>query len=113
MAKAITSKNYDGEAMTLVDEATFQPIMEGDVRASRDGETHRVVGGRAPHKPESSGKVWVRNPLAKKGDHSSFEFYPSVIKAKWTHDATLKAHAAATSTTDAVAKLARPKRRRR
>jgi hypothetical protein len=59
MTKPITSKDYAGRTMTLVDATTLQPINERDVRTSSRGDQYVVNGGRAPHKPESSGKVWV------------------------------------------------------
>jgi hypothetical protein len=58
MTKPITSQNYAGQTMTLVDATTLQPINEGDVRTTSRGDNYAVTGGRAPHKPESSGKVW-------------------------------------------------------
>lgn len=65
MTKPITSTNYAGETMTLVDAVTLQPISEGEVRLASRHEDYVVRGGRAPHKPESTGKVWVsRTPFA-------------------------------------------------
>lgn len=94
MAKPIKSKDYTDEPMTLVDEATFAPICEGELRPTSRGEQHHVTGGRAPHTPNSSGKVWC---YPEGGDIAhTFEFYPAVIGAKWMHDATLKAHKAVT-----------------
>jgi hypothetical protein len=55
---AITSKNYNDELMTLVDATTLLPIHRGDMRNTSRGERYVVTGGRAPHKPESSGKIW-------------------------------------------------------
>lgn len=86
----ITSTDYQGEAMTLVDENTFAPILVGEVRTSRE-ERYAIVGGRAPHKPGSSGRVGVCAPG---GTEADFEFYPSVVGAKWMHDSTLAAVAA-------------------
>lgn len=95
MAKVITSTNWAGEAMTLVDEQTLTPIREGDIRTTRGDEQHRVTGGRAPHKPGSSGKVWTA--LVSDGDGKwTSEFYPAVIGAKWMHDSALAAHQGAT-----------------
>lgn len=92
-SKIITSNNYAGERMTLVDEDTHLPIHEGDVRASFRGDLYRVMGGRAPHKESSTGKVWCRDPLAKRGDDSSSsEFYPGVIKARWVVDWVVATH---------------------
>lgn len=88
--KRITSRNYADQPMTLLDETTFAPIHEGDVRTLRDGELHKVTGGRAPHKENSSGKVWT---TALSNDGWTGEYYPNVIGAKWMHDSTLAARA--------------------
>jgi len=58
MTKPITSKNYAGETMTLVDKTTLLPITEGDVRTTSRGDVYAVTGGRAPHNENSTGKVW-------------------------------------------------------
>ena len=94
--KPITSKNYADEAMTLVDEATFAPICEGDQRTLRDGQKHVVRGGRAPHKESSTGRVYT----SEIGEHDTWEgeYYPAVIGAKWMHDETLRFHEAAQQT---------------
>jgi len=92
-SKVIKSKDYANEEMTLVDEATFTPIKEGDTRTLRDGELHKVTGGRAPHKPGSTGKVWT---TAISNDGWTGEYYPGVIGARWMHDSTLAAHKSAT-----------------
>jgi hypothetical protein len=82
MTTPIRSKDYDGQLQTLVDEQTLAPVKVGDVRCTFRGERFIVTGGRAPHKPESTGKVWCRSVDA--GDASaSAEFYPGVISAKW------------------------------
>ena len=43
------------------------------------GETCKLIGWREPHKPSSSGKVWVSFPCST----SVQEFYPSVIKGNF------------------------------
>jgi hypothetical protein len=58
MTKPITSTNYAGETMTLVDKTTLLPITEGDVRTTSRGDVYAVTGGRAPHNENSTGKVW-------------------------------------------------------
>lgn len=83
----ITSKNFDGQLCTLVRVATGQPFAAGDIAELRDGVQVRVIGGRAPHKPESSGKAWVVSaelPLADalKCDFPR-EYYASVVGGEW------------------------------
>lgn len=99
MRKQIVSENYDGEPMTLVDDATFTPINEGDVRTMRDGAQHTVTGGRAPHKPGSTGRVYT----SAVGETWHGEYFPAVVGATWMHDATLAAHGAAVHINDLAA----------
>lgn len=86
----IKSKNYAGEAMTLVLEDDGQPVEAGMILTSGRGERYRVTGGRAPHKPGSTGKVWCQG-VDQAGDNSTIEFYPGVVKAMWMTDAALAA----------------------
>lgn len=58
MSKPIKSVDYTSEVMTLVDEKTFAPISAGDLRITSRNDTYAVTGGRAPLKPNSTGKVW-------------------------------------------------------
>lgn len=81
MSKVITSKDWDGITRTLVHcvdakDAAWTPrvpVTEGEKFTDRRGDVYTVSGGRAPHKPSSSGKVWTD-----KG-----EFYPTVINCEW------------------------------
>lgn len=45
----------------------------------RDNTTLEVIGGRAPHKENSSGRVYVRNPVSK----AQHEVFPHVYNLKW------------------------------
>ena len=65
----------------LVDEKTGATVMPGDKRETFRGDICKVVGGRAPHKAESSGFVTVSFPPHKPG--ITAEFYAGVIGAKW------------------------------
>ncbi len=58
----------------LVNDKTGLPVVEGDVVTDFRGEAETVKGGRPPHKPSSSGFVWVSN---------GSEVYPSVFDLKW------------------------------
>lgn len=64
---------------TLVDSETLRPIEKGDIRVLDDGQTVIVTGWSEPHKPSSSGKVYVEYP----GRDWSMTYYPTVIGAKF------------------------------
>lgn len=70
----ITSTGYDGKKWLLIDEVTQRSVKIADVRKDFRGETGRVHGGRAPHKPSSTGRVHV----------DGREYYPSVFGCVWT-----------------------------
>ena len=67
----IISAGFDGNYV-LCDEATKARIGTGTTRNGFRGN-YRIDGGRAPHKPGSTGKVWTD-----KG-----EFFPGVVNAVW------------------------------
>ena len=69
-----------GIAMQLINETTRQPLKTGEIVQDFRGERWVLEGGREPHKPSSTGFVWVRSL---DGRGLSREFYPSVIGAKW------------------------------
>ena len=50
----------------------------GKTYADFRGDLWVLEGGRPPHKPSSSGHVWVRDT-----EGSSREFYPFVIGMAW------------------------------
>lgn len=74
----ITSKDYTGSAKVLIRKSTNQPITKGDVLVDFRGDTATAVGGSAPHKAGSTGRVYVR--LAGGFDGS---FFPSVFDLIW------------------------------
>jgi hypothetical protein len=74
----ITSKRWDGVTCTLVNVKTGAPIENG-AAIMLDGERVIVSGGRAPHKPGSTGRAWVQDPRT----HAEREFFPGVIDAQW------------------------------
>jgi hypothetical protein len=78
----IQSKDYAGRTCTLVSTKTGKPVMQGDLAPLSGAHNCIVSGGRAPHKPSSSGKVWVQD----RHNSSESEFYPSVIDAQWVPD---------------------------
>ena len=68
----ILSKDYAGVQRVLVDEKTGEPIGKFAVVNNFRGDPLEVLGGRAPHKPGSTGFV-----STDKG-----EYYAGVINAK-------------------------------
>jgi len=42
------------------------------------GEDYIITGGASPHKPSSTGKVWVTDT-----EGNSHEYYPAVFDMKW------------------------------
>lgn len=74
----ITSKGYDGREYTLAYEFDSVPAKLDTALAASDGAEFMLVGGRAPHKPGSTGRVWVTN-----ADLATLEFYPGVFGLKW------------------------------
>jgi hypothetical protein len=62
----------------LINETTGQEVKEGDTVTTFRGEKGILQSFREPHKPSSTGKVYVKF----EGAEWSREFYPSVIDCK-------------------------------
>jgi len=60
----------------LVEEESLEPIQLNSKHKCGNGEPYVVIGGNPPHKPSSSGFVWVRT----KNDMR--EFYPVFFNMK-------------------------------
>jgi len=71
----IDSVDHEGRTCILVDDATGDPIRRGTVRRGL-----AVEGGRAPHKPSSTGRVWTVSEDGGRG-----EYFPSVVGARWSY----------------------------
>lgn len=69
--------NYDDKEMILVREKTLKPVCVGQKLKDFRGDTAILEGGRAPHKPASQGKVWVKEGTSQR------EYYASVFGLKW------------------------------
>jgi hypothetical protein len=67
------SQGWDGE-YTLVEEKNETPVSKGAVFSPGT-----IEGGKAPHKPSSTGSVYLKPD----GDRHHHQYYPSVIGAKW------------------------------
>lgn len=65
--------------MRLIYEKTGEEVKAGDLVSSQDGELFRLDFYREPHKPSSTGRVYVTRLEA----GCQLEFFPSVIGAKW------------------------------
>lgn len=62
---------------TLFHKGTDKPVIQGTVVAGREGDKYPITGGRPPHKPSSSGRVFC-------GDYDSF--FPHVFDMEWRQD---------------------------
>lgn len=59
-------------------------VKMGDPVSYRPNETWVIDGGKAPHKPSSSGRVWIRvvNPSPDR-NISVRELFPHAVGMKW------------------------------
>lgn len=53
-------------------------VSTGDTLVDFRGETATLIGATPPHKPSSTGRVYVRDE-----DGHQCEYYPSVYGLKW------------------------------
>jgi hypothetical protein len=73
----------------LVDMKTGNPVCVGDEVVDFRGEKWRVQAGAPPHKPASTGRIYVSSETY---EYTS-EFFPSVCDLKWvlaSADSTLQ-----------------------
>lgn len=63
------------EMKTLRNMTTGEPVRIGDTVTDFRGDTATIKGGRAPHKPGSTGRVWT--------DEYSQEYFPAVFDLEW------------------------------
>ena len=73
MSKAI---KYDNWELVHKDGT---PACIGEVLETRSGERYAITGGRPPHKPSSTGRVWVEG---------GGEYFPTVFDLKWVEGET-------------------------
>jgi len=71
----LTSTGYDGKKWLLIDQVTQRSVRQGDIRVSFKGDACVIMGGSAPHKPSSTGRVHTAQGR---------EFFPSVFGCVWT-----------------------------
>ena len=63
-----------------------EKVVAKELIKTRDGEAWIIEGGTPPHKPSSSGRVWVR--LLDNPEHNR-EFFPTVFNLKWVEEREL------------------------
>ena len=63
------------ELKTLINSKTLEPVRMGETIQCSRGESYTITGGRAPHKPSSTGRVWVKEV--------SQEYFPTVFGLEW------------------------------
>ena len=68
MNEAITYDNW------TLQHADGTPVCVGETLTTHRDETYVIEGGRPPHKPSSTGRVWVEG---------GGEFFPTVFNIKW------------------------------
>lgn len=64
--------------MRLVYKTSGNEVKIGDICILHDGEVVTVSGIYKPHKPSSTGRVYVTFP-----DDTGVEYFPVVIDASW------------------------------
>ena len=67
----------------LVDKKTGAPVRYSEVRPDFRGDRRMVVGGTPPHKPSSTGRISVVDPLSESEYPDSQEFFPTVVGCAW------------------------------
>jgi hypothetical protein len=71
--------------MKLIRESDGTEPNLGDVIIDFRGDPAILAGAREPHKPGSTGRVYVR-PMRSNPEHPTAEFYPSVFDLKWVDE---------------------------
>jgi hypothetical protein len=66
----------------LINEKTGSEIQVGDKLLCFRGEEYILQGFKEPHKPSSTGRVYVKAVLPDGREGMSREFFPSVVGAK-------------------------------
>ena len=77
----ITQRGHDGYYVLTGSDG--QPVEKEQIFATSRGESVKLTGGAAPHKPSSTGRVYVLH-LGEGGEElNESEYFPSVIDCKW------------------------------
>lgn len=68
----------------LVDKNSMQEMLIGEILRDSADDEWTLIGARPPHKPESTGRVYVED------EDGTREFFPSVFDLKWYHKSEVK-----------------------
>ena len=86
----IIQENWNGDLVvlkTITRPSGRGKIVEiGDILVSnKEGERYRIVGARAPHKPESTGRISVKSLYRYDPDERDWthEYFPGVLDLEW------------------------------
>ena len=74
MNQNILSTGYDGKRWLLIDSVTQKSIKPGQHVENFRGIRSVITGGKAPHTPASSGRVFT---------DEGREYYPTVFSLAW------------------------------
>jgi len=82
-------KNWEGKSVKLMqlndDGFPEREVKEGDEVVTFEGEVWVVTPGvgAPPHKPASTGRIWVSTPKRDEDGDWTREFFPGVFNCKW------------------------------
>ena len=74
----ITSKNWANKECVLIDNQGNKVVV-GQIFTTEEGTIYSLTGGKAPHKPSSTGRIYVKTPNYEYGR----EFFPGVLDLQW------------------------------
>lgn len=77
--KYIHSTDHACRTCILVHKDSGEPVVHGSIHTSSKGERYKVLGGAAPHKSSSTGRVFTRALL---GGYSG-TFFPGILGMVW------------------------------
>lgn len=70
--------------MILINTINGEPVSTGSLLTDFRGDHAILVSATPPHKPSSTGRVYVRS--ANPGENWTAEYYPSVYDLKWVRE---------------------------
>lgn len=71
-------KDHEGRECALFIRNTDKVLGTDSLAYSANGTKYQVTGGAAPHKPSSTGRVFLTDE-----DGAFHSFFPSIVNAKW------------------------------
>lgn len=69
------------ENWKLIDLGSGEPVPVGEILRSAVGDEYVFTGGRPPHKPSSTGRVYVKEVEVGREQ----EYFPSVFNCEWRY----------------------------